>query len=313
MDERGPGDRRSDPARVCTAHAPAHAVEPRDGSASRHDGRAEAAAAAPISMARPMRRSISAPTIAVCWWPARPMTVPRRRCLLAHHPAGRGDLHLGRLSEAAIERAVEALSVCRDKMRNRGVTRARLIATEACRRPPTAPTFSTACASEVGIELEIVDRETEALLAATGCTPLIDPRRQRRHPVRHRRRLVRARPARPLGAGPARPAACRQIRAWVSLPVGVVTLAERHGGIAGRRAPFSRPWSPRSRSLVARFARRAWAQRSRRPHAHAGHVRHGDDDLRACIWACSAMTAARSTAAGCRTTRSPRWSSGCWR
>ena len=29
---------------------------------------------------------------------------------------------------------------------------------------------------EVGIELEIVDRETEARLAATGCTPLIDPR-----------------------------------------------------------------------------------------------------------------------------------------
>src|SRR2546429_6882605 len=46
---------------------------------------------------------------------------------------GEGLSASGRLSEAAILRALEALSICRDKMRNRSVTRARLIATEACR------------------------------------------------------------------------------------------------------------------------------------------------------------------------------------
>src|SRR5208282_2368474 len=46
---------------------------------------------------------------------------------------GEGIAASGRISEAAIARAVEALSVCRDKMRARGVSRARLIATEACR------------------------------------------------------------------------------------------------------------------------------------------------------------------------------------
>src|SRR6476659_435971 len=46
---------------------------------------------------------------------------------------GEGVSGSGRLSEAAIVRAVEALGICRDKMRNRDVTRARLIATEACR------------------------------------------------------------------------------------------------------------------------------------------------------------------------------------
>src|SRR5437762_6218974 len=46
---------------------------------------------------------------------------------------GEGITASGRLSEAAIGRAVEALRVCRAKMRNRGVTRSRLIATEACR------------------------------------------------------------------------------------------------------------------------------------------------------------------------------------
>ena len=79
------------------------------------------------------------------------------------------------LSEAAILRAVDALRVCRAKMRNRGVTRSRLIATEACRSAGNGLDFLERIRSEVGIELEIVDRETEARLAATGCTPLVDP------------------------------------------------------------------------------------------------------------------------------------------
>ena len=38
---------------------------------------------------------------------------------------GEGITASGRLSEAAIGRAIEALKICRDKMRNRGVTRNR--------------------------------------------------------------------------------------------------------------------------------------------------------------------------------------------
>ena len=60
-------------------------------------------------------------------------------------------------------------------MKNRGVTRARLIATEACRAAENGGEFRARIAEEVGLELEIIDRETEAALAATGCTPLIDP------------------------------------------------------------------------------------------------------------------------------------------
>ncbi len=150
---------------------------------------------------------------------------------------GEGITASGRLSERAIGRALEALSVCRDKMRNRGVTRARLIATEACRLAANGADFLERVREAVGIDLEIVDRETEALLAATGCTPLIDPTSEGvvlfdigggsselvklgRSP--HSRR------------GPAPP----DIEHWVSLPVGVVTLAERHGGIAVDRAIF---------------------------------------------------------------------------
>src|SRR3954462_7610773 len=66
---------------------------------------------------------------------------------------GEGITSSGLLSEAAIGRAVEALRVCRSKMRNRGVTRCRLIATEACRSAGNGQEFLERTRNEVGIEL----------------------------------------------------------------------------------------------------------------------------------------------------------------
>ena len=88
---------------------------------------------------------------------------------------GEGVAASRRISEAAIERAVEALLVCRDKMRARNVKRARLIATEACRAAENGEAFRARVAAEAGLELEIVDSATEARLAAAGCTELFDP------------------------------------------------------------------------------------------------------------------------------------------
>jgi exopolyphosphatase/guanosine-5'-triphosphate,3'-diphosphate pyrophosphatase len=150
---------------------------------------------------------------------------------------GEGVTGSGRLSEAAIARAIDALRVCRDKMRNRGATRVRLIATEACRMAENCDTFLARVRETLGIDLEIVERETEALLAATGCTPLIDPRSSGvilfdiGGGSSELVRLDRAQSAR---RGPPPP----QVRAWASLPMGVVTLAERHGGIAVSRDIF---------------------------------------------------------------------------
>jgi exopolyphosphatase / guanosine-5'-triphosphate,3'-diphosphate pyrophosphatase len=143
---------------------------------------------------------------------------------------GEGVSASGRISEAAIDRALAALAVCRDKMRNRGVTRARLIATEACRAAGNGPDFLARVRAEVGLDLEIVDRETEALLAATGCTPLVDPAADGVILFDiggGSSELIR------LGRGEAAPGGppVPEIRGWISLPVGVVTLAERHGGI----------------------------------------------------------------------------------
>jgi len=62
---------------------------------------------------------------------------------------GEGMAASGRLGEPAIERAIEALSICRDKMHNRAVTRARLIATEACRSAANGAEFRERVRGEV--------------------------------------------------------------------------------------------------------------------------------------------------------------------
>src|ERR1700761_9626787 len=88
---------------------------------------------------------------------------------------GEGISATGCISEAAIERAIAALSICRDKIQSRKAKRLRLIATEACRAATNASGFRDRVAAETGIRLEVIDRETEAALAVLGCSPLLDP------------------------------------------------------------------------------------------------------------------------------------------
>jgi len=150
---------------------------------------------------------------------------------------GEGISASGRISEAAIVRAVSALSVCRDKMRHRNAARARLIATEACRTAENGDEFRARISNEVGLDLEIIDRKTEATLAATGCTPLIDPATDGVILFDiggGSSELVRLGPCMPTRRGPPKPT----IEGWVSIPLGVVTLAERHGGVTVTRAVF---------------------------------------------------------------------------
>jgi len=73
----------------------------------------------------PMRRSILAPTTAVLLV-ARPAREGFGSSMRSPASSGwvREWVASGRLGEAAIERAIEALSICRDKMLNRGAARA---------------------------------------------------------------------------------------------------------------------------------------------------------------------------------------------
>jgi exopolyphosphatase / guanosine-5'-triphosphate,3'-diphosphate pyrophosphatase len=165
---------------------------------------------------------------------------------------GEGMGASGRLGEAAIERAIEALSICRDKMLNRGAARARLIATEACRSAANGRDFCDRVAEEVGLDLEIVDRETEAALAAIGCTPLMDPLAEGVILFDiggGSSEIVRLGRNTPASGGPPSP----QIRGWASLPLGVVTLAERYGGVRVDRAVYE-AMTAEVEVLVRRFA-----------------------------------------------------------
>lgn len=87
---------------------------------------------------------------------------------------GEGLANSGRLSNAAMDRAVAALSVCSDKLRRRNVALARSVATEACRRASNGEQFIERVREETGIALDIITAEEEARLAVLGCHVLLD-------------------------------------------------------------------------------------------------------------------------------------------
>ena len=150
---------------------------------------------------------------------------------------GEGVQATGKLADGAMTRTIAALRICANKMRRRGVTRSGLIATEACRIAANGPAFIDRVENETGLALEIVGRETEAKLAVSGCASLLD-------------RNCDWALVFDIGGGSSEliwldlrklGGAWRQslngragvqncIAAWTSLPIGVVTLAERHGG-----------------------------------------------------------------------------------
>lgn len=138
---------------------------------------------------------------------------------------GEGLAHTGELSEGAMDRALEALKICADKMQRRNVTRARTIATEACRKAMNGAGFIERVERETGLVLDVVTPEDEARLAVSGCAPLIDPK-------------CGAALVFDIGGGSTELIWVRRstrgravIEDWTSLPCGVVTLAEHFGGV----------------------------------------------------------------------------------
>jgi exopolyphosphatase/guanosine-5'-triphosphate,3'-diphosphate pyrophosphatase len=151
---------------------------------------------------------------------------------------GEGLSQTGRLSEAAIRRTIDALLVCRDKMMARGVNRSRLIATEACRAAENGAEFIERVREHTGLQLDVITRETEARLAASGCASLADS-------------AAKSVVLFDIGGGSSeivwlgrdqgRDAKCanERVRHWTSLQLGVVTLAERFGGAEVSMAQFN--------------------------------------------------------------------------
>ena len=139
---------------------------------------------------------------------------------------GEGLARTGALSDAAMGRAIDALRICADKMSRRGVSRSRTIATAACRTAENGPGFIERVKRETGLSLEIVSTEDEARLAVAGCAPLLDKSCTSALVFDiggGSTELIWVR----MNGGEGRPS----IADWTSLPCGVVTLAERHGGV----------------------------------------------------------------------------------
>jgi exopolyphosphatase / guanosine-5'-triphosphate,3'-diphosphate pyrophosphatase len=164
---------------------------------------------------------------------------------------GEGLAASGRLSDAAMDRALGALAICADKLRRRNVSIARSVATEACRRAANGRQFVERVYAETGIALDIIAPEEEARLAMLGCHRLLEP-----------------------GDGPALifdigggstelvlvdtdGGGTPKIKSWWSAPWGVVSLTESEGRGAGdeadRLASYVR-MRERARHAFRRFA-----------------------------------------------------------
>lgn len=187
---------------------------------------------------------------------------------------GEGVEENNALSPAAMDRAVSALRVCAEKMAKRRVTRARAIATEACRRAINGEEFVQRVIRETGLHLDVIGAGDEARLAVAGCAPLFDTQRDcllvfdigggsteivwidLAHTPKERRRDIL------LGVAPKnvdRAKIDEEIRVlaesarWTSLPVGVVTLAEKFKDINDERARYD-AMRAFTNELIAPFA-----------------------------------------------------------
>ena len=169
---------------------------------------------------------------------------------------GQGLEASGRLGRPSMARAVGALKICQKKLSQHGVSRMRLVATEACRRATNAGDFISVVKRETGLELEIIEPEEEARLAVVSCAPLVSTRTEqllvvdigggstelvwidlgRVAPLERPRAIMR------LHHGfdnedTVFPRA--KVVDWISIPLGVATLKDMYDDVADDSARFA--------------------------------------------------------------------------
>lgn len=176
---------------------------------------------------------------------------------------GEGLSASGRLGEAAMDRALAALRECAEKLAPHQDLILRAIATQACRVAANGEAFLARVRCETGIALEIVSPGEEARLSVLGCAALFDPAASCVLVI-------------DIGGGStelswvevSRGSASPKSLAWTSLPLGVVTLAER---LPEDGAP---DWYDRLRETVAAEVRAFTGADDLKPvfETGAGHI-----------------------------------------
>lgn len=141
---------------------------------------------------------------------------------------GEGLSRTGRLDDAAMERAYEALMLCAERVMKKDLQPDRLmaVATQACRQADNGEAFIARVRAGTGLKLRIIDPVEEARLSVEGCLNLFDARAEAVLVV-------------DVGGGSTELSWLKngpqgfKLEGWMSAPVGVVTLAERHPEPAG--------------------------------------------------------------------------------
>ena len=173
---------------------------------------------------------------------------------------GIGLEETGRLSRASMNRTLQALRICSQKLKQYRVKKMRLIATEACRRADNGAALIWQIRKETGLNLEIIRAEEEAQLAVLSCAPLVTndtdqllvvdigggstelvwidlvdvAPKQRRRAIMHMHKGFRS------GEQPNKYGA--KVVDWISVPLGVATLRDLFNDVdddAGRFALMS--------------------------------------------------------------------------
>jgi exopolyphosphatase/guanosine-5'-triphosphate,3'-diphosphate pyrophosphatase len=146
---------------------------------------------------------------------------------------GEGLQRSGRLSQDAMGRAMAALHGCAARLARRPVRAVRAIATEACRRAVNGAEFLARVRAETGLPIDVITSREEAELALESCAPLLCQGGGRRALLFD------------IGGGSTELAWVRlaqhgrpEVIGYTSLPVGVVTLAERFGSNGDGAAEF---------------------------------------------------------------------------
>ena len=152
---------------------------------------------------------------------------------------GEGLYRTGVLSDSAMDRAIEALATCAERLKRWQVTEIKAIATEACRQAENGADFVARARAATGLPLETISPREEVGLALESCASLINQA--------ERRALLFD-----IGGGSTELAWVRvhgmdsesdrhlpQLIGYHSIPVGVVTLSERCAGWCETESGFA--------------------------------------------------------------------------
>lgn len=162
---------------------------------------------------------------------------------------GDGLSRTGLLDAGAMDRTVAALHICADKIKRRRAVRVRAVATQACRGASNGAAFIRRVKAETGLSFSVITPQEEARLSVAGCVNLLD-------------RTQDAALVIDVGGGSTElswvdmrgsadePA---PIAAWLSIPVGVVTLAEQFPEGADLRPEWFRAMVDHIKSAIEPF------------------------------------------------------------